>query len=93
MIIGRAREAQRVAILVPSDSRNRFTLLLVQARSGLVFDAGLEVVQSARRRVFRLRPQKGPTKEKLYNEVKQRGIRDRASMTKEQPRKAIEAKK
>ena len=37
--------------------------------------------------------EKGPTKEKLYNEVKQRGIRDRASMTKEQPRKAIEAKK
>jgi hypothetical protein len=36
---------------------------------------------------------KGRTKEQLYNEARQRGIDGRSSMTKEQLRKAVDAKK
>lgn len=37
--------------------------------------------------------QKGRTKDQLYNEAKQRGIEGRSSMTKEELRKAVDAKK
>jgi hypothetical protein len=37
--------------------------------------------------------EKGRTKDQLYNEAKQRGIEGRSSMTKEELRKAVDAKK
>ena len=37
--------------------------------------------------------EKGRTKDQLYNEAKQRGIDGRSSMTKEQLRRAVDAKK
>lgn len=35
----------------------------------------------------------GPTRDQLYNEAKQRGIEGRSSMSKEELRKAVDAKK
>jgi hypothetical protein len=37
--------------------------------------------------------EKGRTRDQLYNEAKQRGIKGRSSMNKEQLRRAVDAKK
>jgi hypothetical protein len=57
--------------------------------------SSLQDISSSRRGGLRARSNrpKGRTKEQLYNEAKQRGIKGRSSMTKAQLQRAVDAKK